>query len=79
MSGNVSQRTGTSKSAKKVEVREKYVEVRQNTRTVHKVRCATCVKRAKCIKKCVKSKDIFLYRGLLLLQRFQNNGDFNLT
>ena len=22
---------------------------------------------------------IFLYRGLLLLQRFQNNGDFNLT
>jgi len=24
-------------------------------------------------------KKFFLYRGLLLLQRFQNNGDFNLT
>ena len=26
-----------------------------------------------------EQKKIFLYRGLLLLQRFQNNGDFNLT
>ena len=26
-----------------------------------------------------EGKKIFLYRGLLLLQRFQINGDFNLT
>ena len=47
VSGNMSQRTGTSVSGNRnVGVREQYVGVREHMRTVHIVRCAACANSA---------------------------------